>query len=256
MKDEACTKKYFEDTLESIVLIVLRTESSEELGQLLETLLAPFATKLVAPDATSRSVETQLQLIGTIVKRCKSLSKRSPNPLYPLLKQLWPVFAGIFEKYFDKEDVIEALTRSLKHFMRSLMNDFDEFLHDYMNIIYSCYQVRLVSTTIQKYPLNSYLYASEVVVTVYGENEERLADLQLMFDKMCEHTFTLITSQEDFQVHPDIAADFFGMSMRYMRYCSKVIFGSSQIEGLIQFAIVGIGIEHREAAKALCLFFS
>ena len=93
-------------------------------------------------------------------------------------------------------------------------------------------------------------------MTVYGENEARLADLQLMFDKMCEHTFTLITSQEDFQVHPDIAADFFGMAMRYMRYCSKVIFGSTQIEGLIQFAIVGIGIEHREAAKALCLFFS
>ena len=70
MKDQACTQKYFEDTLESIVLIVLRTDSSEELGQLLETLLTPFATKLVAADATCRSIETQLHLIGTIVKRC------------------------------------------------------------------------------------------------------------------------------------------------------------------------------------------
>ena len=51
------------------------------------------------------------------------------------------MFAGIFEKYFDKEDVVEEVTRTLKHFMRSLLNDFDEFLHDYMNLIYSCYQV-------------------------------------------------------------------------------------------------------------------
>jgi len=53
---------------------------------------------------------------------------------------------------------------------------------------------------------------------------------------------------------PDIVDDFFGMCMRYIKYCPNIYYEMPHWPDIVKLAILGIGIDHAPAAKALYMF--
>lgn len=60
-------------------------------------------------------------------------------------------------------------------------------------------------------------------------------------------TAQVLTSLTEYENFPDIAFDFFGMVVRYLRLNKDLVFRSDQLETVISIWIKGIGIEHKEA---------
>jgi hypothetical protein len=53
---------------------------------------------------------------------------------------------------------------------------------------------------------------------------------------------------------PDLAEDFFGMQARIAKYTPLFLLQTSQFFNIANIALIGVGVHHQEAAKALYAF--
>jgi hypothetical protein len=75
------------------------------------------------------------------------------------------------------------------------------------------------------------------------------------FNLICEKTAQIFQSLDDYVKEPDVASDFFGMCIRYIKLNKDLLFRSQHLEALIKLWINGIGIEHQEAVDTHVEFF-
>jgi len=66
----------------------------------------------------------------------------------------------------------------------------------------------------------------------------------------------LFQSLQDFEREPDVASDFFGMCIRYIKLHKSLLFRSQHLPALIKVWSLGIGIEQSNAVETHTEFFN
>ena len=97
-------------------------------------------------------------------------------------------------------DIVENIIQFIKIYMRGLNDDFIKFIPEYVNCIINGYKLS---------PISSYLYAFEILVTVFPrrKEEEIKSLLNNTFNELCKITLsTYIKNQFDLNILVQIAA--------------------------------------------------
>jgi hypothetical protein len=82
----------------------------------------------------------------------------------------------------------------------------------------------------------------EIVVTVFSDYPEYKDTLSLIYFKTCEITFNHLSKLEKFESNPDLAEDFFGMNLRFMRYAPHIILYCDKLDGLLTLCTIASGV--------------
>ena len=140
---------------------------------------------------------------------------------------------------------MEKCTKVIKYALRCLKQHF----HPFMDQVYL--------TTLEgyrKYPISSYVYMVEILVTVFYNTPQFHSPINSLFESVCEITFNHLSRMEDLMQNPDLASDFFGMLSRFMRFMPQIINNCNHIDLLLNFLIDSCGIEDGQTARAYYAF--
>lgn len=244
--------------MEGIVEVLCMGEDENEITQSIVHIMSYWVTLLTqAKDKLSTSEElsheelTQLTKIIQIVKiivrsTFESLSNKHFSILSKIFTELWPLIRLILQKYNNNPDIVEQLTQIIKHFMRGMGSEFKYYLEDYMNLILEGYKIN---------PISSYIYAFEIIATVFVNDSSVENLLKLMLKELCIQTFNCyLTTAEDFENHPHLTEDFFGLIYRLIRLNPIIILDFELFENILYICITNIGLNHIESAKNIIYF--
>jgi len=80
---------------------------------------------------------------------------------------------------------------------------------------------------------------------------------QEAFNHITEHTIgKVLVDQRAYDYEPEVAYDYFGMCTRLLKTNKVLFFSSPYLEALLNTWMLGIGIEHPEAAQTHESFIS
>lgn len=140
--------------------------------------------------------------------------------VWPIIKDIIsePKVVGLNDKGTDLTDaghsLLERSCKFIKVCMRSLREKFGPFIDEVFTCIMNAYE---------KYPIATYVYCVEVVVTVFSELPAYRDALNIIYTKACQITYRHLSQLSKFEANPDLAEDFFGMNTRFMRYAPQII---------------------------------
>ena len=125
--------------------------------------------------------------------------------------------------------------------MRGMGSEFKKYLEDYLNLILEGYKIN---------PISSYIYAFEVVATVFANDSSVEGVLKIMLKELCLQTFNhYLTTPEEFENNIHLTEDFFGLLYRLIRLNPLIILDFELFENIIYISIENIGISHPDSAK-------
>jgi hypothetical protein len=128
--------------------------------------------------------------------------------------------------------------------MRGLPEEFKKYLHEYMEIILEGYKI---------IPISSYIYALEIMATLYQDDETRIL-LQHLFKEIVELTMrNYLTTDEEFD-NVNLTEDFFGLLYRLIKTNPFLVFNSELLDDLVYLCINRMDLPHIESSK-YCIYF-
>ena len=191
-----------------------------------------------------------LIILKTISKAIfEGLSKKNINIMHEILNEIWPMIIFILNKMSTNCDIVEDVIQLIKVYMRGLSNNFVKFIPEYVNSIINGYKL---------YPISSYLYAFEILVTVFPDTkeEEIKGILNNTFNELCKITFNRYIKKEfDLNIYSEIGEDFFGMSFRIMKMSPTILIDSDMFINLITISLKYIKTTQIQIAKNIIIFF-
>ena len=223
--------------LEGIAAVIWRTPLAD---RAIFNLCAVY-TKALATDTSEEALLANCDKIAVIFKN-GSDKEVDIMSVYALFKEMWPGLKELVGKYQNNDSAVEALCRIVKHAMKKLQLAFGEFLGDFMQII---------SQQFLQYKHSSYLYMAEQLVKIFGSSnlyEDMLIEL---FNTLGSAALAELNSPQSLANNPELTEDFFGMTTRYLHYCTERALRSQNFENILVLAKASIGLQHLEAAKCL-----
>ncbi|CAN1753553.1 Transportin MOS14, partial [Linum perenne] len=91
---------------------------------------------------------------------------------------------------------------------------------------------------------------------IFGSDPSCAFYLKNLIEALFSHTMCLLTNIEDFTHRPDIADDCFLLASRCMRYCPQLFIPSEAFPSLVDCAMIGVTVQHREASNSILTFLS
>ena len=85
----------------------------------------------------------------------------------------------------------------------------------------------------QKNQLGSFVYAVEFSFSEFGHQPQNADIFVEAFDFVVKVTNECLPTREKCEQNPDLINDFFGMSMRYVRYNKALFYSSNQLHVFI-----------------------
>eukprot|EP00898_Chlorokybus_atmophyticus_P004078 jgi/Chlat1/4671/Chrsp3S05637 len=237
----------FLQILEGISLVVAALPD-EQLPVALSALLQPIATALqrllaTPPEShasqTAHAAAVQVDRLATIVRHVAR-----PKQIADAFQKLWPLVQACFDRFASDPHMMERLCRACKYALRSAGKEIGPLLPVLVNEIQVRFNHRRQS---------SFLYLANELVKLFGSeqscSEPLAALLSTLFDLSCATVRTL----EDMTAQPDIVDDLFLLASRCLKSCPQ-LFIPAKLPQLIQCALVGTGIQHREACSSVMFF--
>lgn len=158
---------------------------------------------------------------------------------------LWPTLNSLLSQFAAKDSQIpEKVVKLTKHAWRCTRDCFPlEFLAALLEEFFCLYSAL---------PVSSFVYAVEVIVTVfypYPAYEKLVCDA---FARVCHLTFAHLQHLHSLQDSPELGEDFFGLLARYCRYAPTIIVSYACSDPrVVQLTLAAIGVEHKDVAKSL-----
>ncbi|KAJ7520940.1 hypothetical protein O6H91_19G030900 [Diphasiastrum complanatum] len=98
------------------------------------------------------------------------------------------------------------------------------------------------------------LYLASEVIKIFGSDQSCAEYLGTLITTLLGKTVSLLQSIEDFTLRPDLADDCFLFSSRCVRYCPHLLVPSTIFPSLLDCAMTGITVQHREACRSVLTF--
>jgi len=113
-----------------------------------------------------------------------------------------------------------------------------------------------IQTLYQQHKQSCFLYLSSEVIKIFGSDPSCADYLTNLIQILFNHTVQLLRTIQDFTARPDIADDCYLLASRCIRYCPNLFVPTEIFQRLVDCAMAGITIQHREACKSILSFLS
>nr|KJB08401.1 hypothetical protein B456_001G079800 [Gossypium raimondii] len=169
-----------------------------------------------------------------------------PGAVADAVHRLWPIFKAIFDLRAWDMRTMESLCRACKYAVRTSGR--------FMGITIGA-MLEEIQGLYQQHHQPCFLYLSSEVIKIFGSDPSCASYLKNMIEALFKHTTCLLTSIK-FTRRPDIGDDCFLLASRCIRYCPQLFIPSSIFPALVDCAMIGITVQHREASNSILTFLS
>lgn len=127
--------------------------------------------------------------------------------------------------------------------------------------------MELISLQFQFYPVSSFLYAASTVIATFAllpnstpgataaVNSEIIAPIYQMIWQLSSIFFSHYSSLQHFMNKPDVVEEYYYMLAKLLQYIpAPFLENNANTNTILQAAIMGLALEHREAQKGILLF--
>ena len=114
--------------------------------------------------------------------------------------------------------------------------------------------VELMVNLYTEHPLSCLLYIGSVLVDEYGNVAEAAQPLMLMVKSFTQPTFRILSEDRGLFNHPDTVDDFFRLCIRCLQQCTLLFLRNDQMDSIVQLAIAGTTLDHRDANLSVMKF--
>uniref|UniRef100_A0A0E0R0E2 Importin N-terminal domain-containing protein n=1 Tax=Oryza rufipogon TaxID=4529 RepID=A0A0E0R0E2_ORYRU len=170
-----------------------------------------------------------------------------PQVVADAVNRYWPTLKSIFDQRAWDTRTMESLCRSCKFAVRTC-GRFMGFTIGAM--------LEEIQTLYQQHNQACFLYLSSEVIKIFGSDPACANYLASLIQALFGHTIQLLRTIQDFTARPDIADDCFLLASRCIRYCPDLFVPTEMFPRLVDCAMAGITIQHREACKSILSFLS
>ncbi|KAH7662701.1 transportin-3 protein [Dioscorea alata] len=170
-----------------------------------------------------------------------------PEVVADAILQFWPIFKAIFDHRAWDMRTMESLCRACKYAVRTCESHMGVTIGAILEEIQVLYP---------QYNQPGFLYLSSEVIKLFGSEPTCSKFLESLISTLFNHTTKLLTRIQDFTIRPDIADDCFLLASRCIRYCPDLFCTSSVFPSLVDCAMIGITVQHREACKSILTFLA
>ncbi|KAL6883266.1 hypothetical protein ACP4OV_010680 [Aristida adscensionis] len=242
-----------EDSLHLVeaLSVVITTLPPESATRALELICQPVINPLqvliqqgdqVLQQVPARQLTVHIDRLSSIFRNVKH-----PEVVAEAVNRYWPTLKSIFDLRAWDTRTMESLCRSCKFAVRTCGRFMGITIGAMLGEIQSLYQ---------QHNQSCFLYLSSEVIKIFGSDPSCAGHLRTLIQILFSHTIQLLRTIQDFTTRPDIADDCFLLASRCIRYCPDLFVPTEIFPRLIDCAMAGITIQHREACKSILSFLS
>ncbi|XP_031250854.1 transportin MOS14-like [Pistacia vera] len=250
---EGCLKVSAEDSLHLVeaLSMVITELPQDDAKKALEMLCLPVVTPLqevinqgpeVLHKKHPRDLTVHIDRFAYIFRHVNH-----PEAVADAIQRLWPIFKAIFDIRAWDMRTMESLCRACKYAVRTSKR--------YMGITIGAI-LEEIQGLYQQHQQPCFLYLSSEVIKIFGSDPSCASYLQNLIEALFKRTTCLLTSIDEFTSRPDVADDCFLLASRCIRYCSQLFIPSPVFPSLVDCAMMGITVQHREASNSILTFLS
>lgn len=170
-----------------------------------------------------------------------------PEAVAGAIQRLWPIFKAIFDLRAWDMRTMESLCRACKYAVRTSRRAMGVTIGAMLEEIQCLYQ---------QHHQPCFLYLASEVIKIFGSDSSCANYLKILIEALFSHTICLLTKIQDFTARPDIADDCFLLASRCIRYCPQLFIPSTVFPSLVDCAMIGITVQHREASNSILTFLT
>ncbi|KAI4326671.1 hypothetical protein MLD38_031959 [Melastoma candidum] len=170
-----------------------------------------------------------------------------PEAVAEAVQMLWPIFKAIFDTRAWDMRTMESLCRACKYAVRTSKR--------FMGITIGA-MLEEIQALYQQHHQPCFLYLSSEVIKIFGSDPSCSSYLKSLIETLFRQTTCLLTNIKEFTARPDIADDCFLLASRCIRYCPQLIIPADVFPSLVDCALTGVTIQHREASNSILTFFT
>ncbi|XP_062200572.1 transportin MOS14-like isoform X2 [Phragmites australis] len=178
---------------------------------------------------------------------CIFSNVKHPEVVAEAVNRYWPTLKSIFDQRAWDTRTMESLCRSCKFAVRTCGR--------FMGITIGA-MLEEIQTLYQQHNQSCFLYLSSEIIKIFGSDPSCANYLTSLIQILFSHTIQLLRTIQDFTSRPDIADDCFLLASRCIRYCPNLFVHTEMFQRLVDCAMAGITIQHREACKSILSFLS
>ena len=170
----------------------------------------------------------------------------NPHPAAAVMMQLWPHLAVLFSKLNCNDHAIEDLCRCIKYSLKSARVHSQELLQ---------HVAPQVVLAFKDQPWCSYLdLASQLIAQLYTEPQLHPV-FAGMIQEMSVTACSVLNTSDAFAKDPDLVEDYFELLKRVMSKIPQMLMQLPTLQQVIQCSLLGVCIEHKEAARSVLSFW-
>ncbi|XP_031105529.1 transportin MOS14 [Ipomoea triloba] len=250
---EGTFKVSAEDSLHLVeaLSMVITELNSENAKKALEAICLPAVSPLqeiinqgpvVLGQKTARELTVHIDRLANIFRHVNH-----PEAVADAIQKLWPIFKAIFDIRAWDMRTMESLCRACKNAVRTSK----QFM-----VVTIGAMLEEIQVLYRQHHQPCFLYLSSEVIKIFGSDPSCAGYLKILIESLFSHTTCLLTKIEEFTSRPDIADDCFLLASRCIRYCPHLLFPSPVFPSLVDCAMVGVTVQHREASNSILHFLS
>ncbi|KAK2080120.1 hypothetical protein QBZ16_002516 [Prototheca wickerhamii] len=229
------------------------------LQQVLETLVAPVQAVFRAASARAgtaegvagarRFLEAQLPHLLALFDRITTVFKasRSPETIGQALEQIWPLMETALDQYADDPAAVERLCRVPRYGLRTAKRAALRALPALLGSL----PPRFART---QHP--AFLFVISEAVKAFGDDPGCAGALAPVFADVVVAACGLLGSLAEVSARPDLADDTFLLAGRALSYCPPLVLQDRVLGTLLQTALHGVLVQHREACCSILAFLA
>lgn len=231
--------------------MVITTLPADHAQGALESLCLPVAAalqKVIEQQAQSSEQLNANQYIVHIDRLANMFRYvNHPEAVIHTFQKLWPILKALFGQRAWDMATMERLCRACKYMVRTCQKSMAVIVGDLLQEVQIQYKIHNQSC---------FLYLSSEVIKVFGSDPSCADYLRALITELFGHTISLLKTIQDFTSRPDIADDCFLLASRCIRYCPHLLLVSTIFSPLVNCAMTGITIQHREACQSILNFLT
>ena len=238
------------------------------LEHLIEPIISAISHNIAHHSNNQKDIMDHVDRITAVMSntRCRrsALTADVQHPVLSVFLKLLPTFRMLLEAY-SSEVVCEKVCRCYKHVMRNTQEYFFPFLEAMADHVTHEFQTK---------PFASFIYVSSICVSIFGESlpssyvdnsgQRMIANMNVnqmktvllkQYSGVTSIFFSKCSSIESFEEFPDLVEEFFYFSARFVQTLPEEFLSFSESVNVLQAAVSGLSLRHREAQKGILLFF-
>ncbi|GLJ36877.1 hypothetical protein SUGI_0745270 [Cryptomeria japonica] len=229
---------------------VITALPAEHAKRALESLWMPVVTPLqqVITQEAQSSQQMNANQYTVPIDRIANIFRfvNLPEVVTDAFQKMWPIFKEIFVQRAWDMITMERLCRACKYAVRTCGKSMAIIMGNMLQEVQMQYTVHHQSC---------FLYLASEVIKVFGSDPSCANYLGGLITELFGQTVGLLKTIQEFTSRPDIADDCFLLASRCIRYCPHLLISSSVFASLVECAMTGVTIQHREACQSILTFF-